>query len=74
MVFVRITAGEDIKAGVTIGSVFKAESYRLDPRDKFTLIIKVSGPGRKYKPYSMNHYRNELEIIRRDERISLGLE
>jgi hypothetical protein len=73
MAFVRITSGEEKKAGITIGSIFKAKPYWLDPREKYTLEEKISGPGPKYKPNTMNHYRCDLEIIPLAERISLGL-
>lgn len=73
MAFVRITSGENKKSGVTIGSIFKATPYMLDPREKYTLLEKISGPGSKYVPISMNHYRCDLEIIPLSERISLGL-
>ncbi len=76
MVFVRITKADDgdKKSGVTIGSIFKATPYRLDPQEKFTLQKKISGNGCKYKPNTRNHYRSDLEIISKKERQTLGLD
>lgn len=76
MAFVRITkaVAEDKKSGVTIGSIFKATPYWLDPYEKFTLQEKVSGTGCKYEPNTRNHYRCHLKVIGKKERLSLGLE
>lgn len=66
MTYIKITDGDEIKAGITIGSIFKAKPYPYDS-GKLTLLEKVSGPGVDYEPETFNHYRCDCEVLSQKE-------
>ena len=61
---IRITSGADPEAGVNIGELFTATNYPLDPREKWTLLEKVSSSSSHYEPESRNHYKVNAEKVR----------